>query len=947
MRPVPHQPTDRVRKITNRTKDDARKSQDVQLQAMPALSCETAKDRLERLKAYKSCWDSLSSHLEHILEHANKGTFKELESFVRMHHSSPSKRRSTSVGYQRLLPAALTVAGGVNSSDHARTFPDLVSQLRSQGCYAALVQPRDLSANSTVGTALNSILRQFSELDTEASDFEALHAWYDDQVQEPEEEAAAPNAGSAAKRQRAGTTVGGYGPPNRGARSGVQTRAAYTELVPDSESEATCGQDCGEGRADSSQSACSDGEQDKTSQAMPVEERAREQTASLAASERPLVVVIENTEAADMLSLQDLILVLSEGRARLPVTLVLGMAISVAALRHMLPAKAADVLQAKEFRLVQAKQLLESLVREALLGRQFHGVMFDYATLDFLLERFLNHDFNVASFRRGLQVACMTHFQTNPLSALAAAAGRGTAALRAAVTALPEALRGQGRSGGTFSSGAAPSLAEEVEQTLHAWSAWAVALCWINAAARAVGMGNAAGLDDLSLHKLYVGASQPGYMEGAGAGLRRLQALCDKLERLSAQQARHLLDSFQECAAAVWRGSEAFASELRTVQELAREVDEGAAAASREGPSGSQQEETPGTAVPATPVPRLASRRDSLTLSTMLKQQKAPLGIAQRRQSLFNIGTDAEGKGLAALEAVHSRGLGVRATPSLACRVAGLLQAAAKQHLATPPSTLPGARGLCCRSSEGVQSMLAATPRWAVHLALAEREPSDYCAAGDPDAAQQLGVLPSMEDAAIAYRLLLEYGESVPVADWFGGFCAVFEAHACDDGAAEEEENFAPTKKRRGRPPKAHPTQASITKYMPNQPTKEFGGEAHEAPRRGRPRKVVGAESDAAKTPEISRGRGKGAARKAKQAAAAAASRDDMLNDAVAPPSSAAVEPAEQAAVGAEGHKVPVQELAVRFNCAMQDLQLLGFIKEAGRRRRDNCVQRLVFPMRR
>ncbi len=74
----------------------------------------------------------LADHVQHILEHANKGTFKELESFVRMHHSSPSKRRSTSVGYQRLLPAALTVAGGVNSSDHARTFPDLVSQLRSQ-----------------------------------------------------------------------------------------------------------------------------------------------------------------------------------------------------------------------------------------------------------------------------------------------------------------------------------------------------------------------------------------------------------------------------------------------------------------------------------------------------------------------------------------------------------------------------------------------------------------------------------------------------------------------------------------------------------------------------------------------------------------------------------------------------------------------------------------------
>lgn len=47
--------------------------------------------------------------------------------------------------------------------------------------------------------------------------------------------------------------------------------------------------------------------------------------------------------------------VMLQARAQLPVTLVLGMSISVAALRHMLPVKAADVLQAKEFRLVQVR----------------------------------------------------------------------------------------------------------------------------------------------------------------------------------------------------------------------------------------------------------------------------------------------------------------------------------------------------------------------------------------------------------------------------------------------------------------------------------------------------------------------------------------------------------------------------------------------------------------
>ena len=33
---------------------------------------------------------------------------------------------------ERLIPTALTVAGGVNSVDHARTFPDLVDLLRAQ-----------------------------------------------------------------------------------------------------------------------------------------------------------------------------------------------------------------------------------------------------------------------------------------------------------------------------------------------------------------------------------------------------------------------------------------------------------------------------------------------------------------------------------------------------------------------------------------------------------------------------------------------------------------------------------------------------------------------------------------------------------------------------------------------------------------------------------------------
>lgn len=71
---------------------------------------------------------------QEVLQKAHEGTFKELAAFARMQHTSTAKRRASeaSLGYQRLVPTAMAVAGGVNSTDHARTFPELVTLLRSQ-----------------------------------------------------------------------------------------------------------------------------------------------------------------------------------------------------------------------------------------------------------------------------------------------------------------------------------------------------------------------------------------------------------------------------------------------------------------------------------------------------------------------------------------------------------------------------------------------------------------------------------------------------------------------------------------------------------------------------------------------------------------------------------------------------------------------------------------------
>lgn len=85
--------------------------------------------------------------------------------------------------------------------------------------------------------------------------------------------------------------------------------------------------------------------------------------------------------------------------------------------------------------------------------------------------------------------------------------------------------------------------------------------------------------------------------------------------------------------------------------------------------------------------------------------------------------------------------------------VFAMLQQSAKQgsDVALPCT---GAKALCCSSHAEVKEMMSAAPRWAVHQALAERTPATYTAR--QAASEELGISPDMEDAAIAYRLLLE-----------------------------------------------------------------------------------------------------------------------------------------------------------------------------------------------
>ena len=77
--------------------------------------------------------------------------------------------------------------------------------------------------------------------------------------------------------------------------------------------------------------------------------------------------------------------------------------------------------------------------------------------------------------------------------------------------------------------------------------------------------------DGYSLRELFVDASAPSFLDsakntGSRSGGARMRALCDRVERLAPDTARHLLDSFQEAVGAAWGGREALAPHLTILE---------------------------------------------------------------------------------------------------------------------------------------------------------------------------------------------------------------------------------------------------------------------------------------------------------------------------------------------------------------------------------------------
>lgn len=149
-----------------------------------------------------------------MLQQTNKVTFQELLQFAADAHQPITV--DTNFGQScRIIPTALTFAGGVNSADHAQTFPALADLLRqqvsttsgsihentcafmqscsflrsrtpcllltcslcsSQGCHVAILQPSHLTQGKGVSAAVNAVLQEFSGIQTDADDMLVRHS---------------------------------------------------------------------------------------------------------------------------------------------------------------------------------------------------------------------------------------------------------------------------------------------------------------------------------------------------------------------------------------------------------------------------------------------------------------------------------------------------------------------------------------------------------------------------------------------------------------------------------------------------------------------------------------------------------------------------------------------------------------------------------------------------
>ncbi|XP_069008453.1 origin recognition complex subunit 3 isoform X2 [Embiotoca jacksoni] len=134
-------------------------------------------------------------------------------------------------------------------------------------------------------------------------------------------------------------------------------------------------------------------------------------------SQPPVVIIFKDLEAFNPTVLQDFILICSRYIERLPLMFIFGIATSPSTIQHMLPYSVSSLLCVELFQSLSCTQHLATVIDKLILTPHF-PFKINGKVMQVLISIFLYHDFSVRNFIKGLQLALLEHFHSQPLSVL-------------------------------------------------------------------------------------------------------------------------------------------------------------------------------------------------------------------------------------------------------------------------------------------------------------------------------------------------------------------------------------------------------------------------------------------------------------------------------------------------------------------------------------------------
>ncbi|XP_077477400.1 origin recognition complex subunit 3 [Stigmatopora argus] len=318
--------------------------------------CEGAETSDKRFRIFHDLWDKIKTETEILQDELNRRTLDSLLDFTRK--CSATRKHNDWASQMRAseIPTAALMLG-VNMPDHDMTFQSLTELLQQS------VTPHVASVQAKECAGLKHLMKRVLErlMDTEVA------GDGDDDEEEEEEEVAL---------QQSNTST------HRNVHCSLRVLCEWYKTQTKKSSTP------GKKRSSPSKD-----------------------------QHPPLVIIFKDLEAFKHKVLQGFILICSRYIAHLPLMFIFGIATSPSTIQHMLPHSVSSLLCIELFQSLSCTQHLATVIDKLILTPKFPFKLTG-KVMQVLISIFLYHDFSVRNFIKGVQLALLEHFHSQPLSVL-------------------------------------------------------------------------------------------------------------------------------------------------------------------------------------------------------------------------------------------------------------------------------------------------------------------------------------------------------------------------------------------------------------------------------------------------------------------------------------------------------------------------------------------------